>query len=230
MGMKWLPELPFTQASLRQTLLENLRSQQLGRHAVVWLSAREPGLPAQLAPHSVRAVVIDPHACDPAHWEALRAPRRAPENRGWLWIGVLREPESFGALRTLCHAWVAPELGRPAQPSFEAALALRSERHFELQAGLRAALRWLKQGRPEAAALQARELAARVPLAWEPWGLLAQAELQAGRLERARRALGRGLEIQPCSPRLHRLMKSAGIPNLTLTRLYCPNSYILVVR
>ncbi len=228
--MKWLPELPFTQASLRQTLLENLRSQQLGRHAVVWLSAREPGLPAQLAPHSVRAVVIDPHACDPAHWEALRAPRRAPENRGWLWIGVLREPESFGALRTLCHAWVAPELGRPAQPSFEAALALRSERHFELQAGLRAALRWLKQGRPEAAALQARELAARVPLAWEPWGLLAQAELQAGRLERARRALGRGLEIQPCSPRLHRLMKSAGIPNLTLTRLYCPNSYILVVR
>ncbi len=228
--MKWLPELPFTQASLRQTLLENLRSQQLGRHAVVWLSAREPGLPAQLAPHSVRAVVIDPHACDPAHWEALRAPRRAPENRGWLWIGVLREPESFGALRTLCHAWVAPELGQPAQPSFEAALALRSERHFELQAGLRAALRWLKQGRPEAAALQARELAARVPLAWEPWGLLAQAELQAGRLERARRALGRGLEIQPCSPRLHRLMKSAGIPNLTLTRLYCPNSYILVVR
>lgn len=227
--MKWLPELPFTQASLRQTLLENLRSQQLARHAVVRLSAWEPSLPARLPPHSVRAVVIDPHACDPAHWDALRAPRRAPENRGWIWIGVLREPEALGALRTLCHAWVAPEEG-PAQPSFDEALALRSERHFELQAGLRAALRWLGQGRPEAAALQARELAARVPLAWEPWGLLAQAELSAGRVERARRALGRGLQIQPCSPRLHRLMKSAGIPDLTLTRLYCPNSYTLVVR
>ncbi len=240
---------PFSLQALWNVVQESQERVARSRSTLAWIGGSSPavsapagpwsriqaGLNPGLAMHHIGAWIVDPTKLTRNHLRMLRTWRRSPAGQTAVWVCLQDGARDFHNLYPLFHIYASTRSSLEA--SFLQKLATRRDRSFELCVGIRLVRQHLRQGLAHEALESARNLMARVPLAWEPMGLAAEA---LGALERGPEAapiLKAALALNPYSPRLHLQLMRLTDPEdheaqqiRDEARAFCPIKFSEIVR